>query len=157
MNTFEIIRIVYSTTPTAYAIIRGSTVSGTFAAYPYQDGSIILVEAQGLPQTGCDQGIHGLHIHEGSSCTGTADDPFANTGGHFQTTSCPHPYHAGDLPPLFSTDGRAWMLVYIGKFKPEQIIDRTIVIHASIDNFMSQPSGNAGTKIACGEIRRLPR
>lgn len=157
MNTFEIIRTVYSTTPTVYAIIRGSTVAGTFAGYPYLDGTIVLVEAQGLPETACNQGIHGLHIHEGSSCSGTASDPFANTDGHFTIDECPHPYHIGDLPPLFSTNGRAWMLVYIGKFKPEQLIDRTIVIHAGVDDFMSQPSGNSGAKIACGEIRRMAR
>lgn len=68
---------------------------------------------------------------------------------------CPHPYHSGDLPPLFSMNGQAWMSAYIQKFVPEQIIGRTIIIHEKADDFTTQPSGNAGKMIACGEIIEL--
>ena len=47
------------------------------------------------------------------------------------------------------------MAVYIDKFTPEDIVGRTIVIHAGLDDFTSQPSGNAGAIIACGAIREL--
>ena len=69
--------------------------------------------------------------------------------------ACPHPYHTGDLPPLFSEDGQAWMAVYISKFTPEQIVGRTIIIHGNVDDFTTQPSGNSGPMIACGVIREL--
>lgn len=155
MNTFEIINLLYNEAPKAYAAIKGSGIDGVMLAYEYDEGSIIIVEAQGLPDTGCNQGIHGLHIHEGATCTGTKAEPFSNAGSHFSINDCAHPYHTGDLPPLFSKDGQAWMAVYIQKFEPEQIVGRTIIIHEKADDFTTQPSGNAGKMIACGEIIEL--
>lgn len=51
-----------------------------------------------------------------------------------------------------SHNGIAWMEVYTGRFYPEEVIGRTIIIHGMPDDFRSQPSGNSGEKIACGEI-----
>lgn len=155
MNSFDLIRVLCNTSPKAYALITGATVTGTMLAYSFEEGTIVVVEAQGLPGTGCGLGVHGLHIHEGSSCSGTPENPFGNAGGHYSTTNCPHPYHTGDLPPLFSEDGQAWMAVYISKFTPEQIVGRTIIIHGNVDDFTTQPSGNSGPMIACGVIREL--
>jgi Cu-Zn family superoxide dismutase len=155
MNTLDIINIVSSMHPYAYANIQGNNVMGRLMAYGYHHGTILVVEADGLPITECNQGIHALHIHEGSSCESIGGVPYAASGNHFTVMSCPHPYHTGDLPPLFSTNGQAWMAVYIDKFTPDEIVGRTVIIHQNIDDFTSQPSGNAGTKIACGEIVRL--
>ena len=129
MNSFDLIRVLCNTSPKAYALITGATVTGTMLAYSFEEGTIVVVEAQGLPATGCGLGVHGLHIHEGSSCSGTPENPFGNAGGHYSTTNCPHPYHTGDLPPLFSEDGQAWMAVYISKFTPEQIVGRLFHCH----------------------------
>ena len=155
MNTFEIINILYNDAPKAYAIIKGNGVEGMLLVYSYDKGSVLVFEAQGLPDTDCNQGVHGLHIHEGTTCTGTKENPFSDAGSHFSINDCPHPYHSGDLPPLFSMNGQAWMSVYIQKFVPEQIIGRTIIIHEKADDFTTQPSGNAGKMIACGEIIEL--
>lgn len=155
MNTFNIINLLYNDAPKAYATIKGNGVEGVMLVYEYGEGSILVVEAQGLPNTGCDQGVHGLHIHEGATCTGTSTDPFSDVGSHFNLNNCPHPYHTGDLPPLFSMNGQAWMSVYIQKFKPDQIIGRTVIIHEKADDFTTQPSGNSGKMIACGEIMEL--
>ena len=100
----------------------------------------------------CSGGVFGFHIHEGNACTGNENDPFANAGGHYNPTNCPHPYHAGDLPPLFSNNGYAFMSVLINKFTVNEIIGRTVIIHSQPDDFTTQPSGNSGKKIACGEI-----
>jgi len=40
------------------------------------------------------------------------------------------------------------------RFSVDEIIGRTVVIHSDPDDFLSQPAGNAGKKIACGEIRK---
>lgn len=158
MNIFDIIRVLCQQSPKSYALINGPTVTGTMLAYPFEEGTILVVEAQGLPATGCRLGVHGMHIHEGASCSGSANQPFAGTGGHFSTNSCKHPYHTGDLPPLFSNaEGVAWMAVFIDKFTPEGIVGHTIVIHASPDDFTTQPSGNSGEIIACGAIKELYR
>lgn len=63
-----------------------------------------------------------------------------------------HPEHEGDLPPLLSDKGTAWMMVYTTRFFPEEVVGKTVVIHDMPDDFRTQPSGNSGEKIACGEI-----
>ena len=155
MNTFEIINNLNTDTPKAYASINGVGINGTMLVYRYQEGSILVFEVTGLPNTGCNQGIHGLHIHKGATCTGSKSEPFSDVDGHFSLNDCLHPYHSGDLPPLFSLNGNAWMAVYIQKFIPEQIVGRTVIVHEQPDDFTTQPSGNAGKMIACGEIIEL--
>jgi len=61
--------------------------------------------------------------------------------------------HEGDLPPLMSYSGKAYMAVITDRFMINDIVGKTLVIHSDRDDFTTQPSGNAGTKIACGEIR----
>ncbi len=144
--------------PSAYAIISGSVaypdISGLASFYQLRDGVMLVAEVSGLPYYGqpCEPSVFGFHIHEGSICQGNAEDPFAITGGHYNPLSCPHPAHAGDLPPLFGNSGYAFMAVYTDRFTVNEIINRTIIIHASPDDFTTQPSGNAGKKIACGQI-----
>jgi len=60
--------------------------------------------------------------------------------------------NAGDLPPLFSANGYAFSAVLTNRFTIDEIIGRTIIIHSSVDDFITQPAGNAGTKNACGKI-----
>lgn len=92
----------------------------------------------------------------GTSCTGNSADEFANAKGHYNPENCPHPYHAGDLPPLIENDGYSYMSVLINKFKINDIIGKVIIIHDMPDDFTTQPSGNSGTKIACGKIEKVP-
>ena len=61
--------------------------------------------------------------------------------------------HAGDLPPLMMQQGRAHMTVRTDRFRVQDILGRTVVIHSDPDDFRTQPSGMSGTKIACGVIR----
>ena len=90
----------------------------------------------------------------GTSCTGNVDDEFANAKTHFNPTKCPHPFHLGDLPPLIENNGYAYMSVLINKFNIKDIIGKVLIIHDMPDDFTSQPSGNSGTKIACGKIEK---
>lgn len=62
--------------------------------------------------------------------------------------------HAGDLPPLLSCQGNAYLSVKTDRFSVNEIIGRTVVIHSNPDDFHTQPAGNAGKKIACGVIQR---
>lgn len=153
MNTFEMLNIIETMTPSVYAAIKGNGIEGFFLGYPYCQGSIVVVEVSGLPTNDCQ--ICAMHIHEGNSCTGDSKDPFLNTKGHLQSNQNIHPCHTGDLPPLFSNHGFSWLCFYTTRFKPIDIIDRTIVIHENLDDFTSQPSGHSGSKIACGKIIQL--
>ncbi len=143
--------------PQAIAMIKGSEeysgISGTVRFYSTHLGVLVIADVGGLPGgSGCEERIFGFHIHEGESCSGNGADPFANTLSHYDTHDCPHPYHAGDLPPLFSAGGYAFSAFLSDRFSIEEIVGKTVVIHDSPDDFTTQPSGNAGRKIACGEI-----
>ncbi len=91
----------------------------------------------------------------GTSCTGNSSDEFADAKTHYNPQNCPHPYHAGDLPPLIENDGYSYMSVFINKFTVKDIIGKVVIIHEMPDDFTTQPSGNSGTKIACGEIKKV--
>lgn len=122
-----------------------------------KNGVLVTADIYGLPtgETGCGSGVFGFHIHEGEDCGSNGQEPFSNTKGHYNLGDCPHPYHAGDLPPLFENDGYAYMSFLTNRFTATEIIGRTVVIHLKPDDFHSQPSGNSGEKIACGVIKAL--
>ena len=65
-----------------------------------------------------------------------------------------HPYHAGDMPPLFGEKGEAFSVFMTKRFRVDDIIGKTVIIHSMPDDFTTQPAGNSGEKIACGIIRR---
>ena len=80
---------------------------------------------------------------------------FPNTGNHYNPGNVPHPEHAGDLLPLLSNNGYAWMTFYTSRINIEDIIGRSVVVHSMRDDFTTQPSGNSGDKIGCGVIERM--
>ncbi|MDD7215163.1 MAG: superoxide dismutase family protein [Anaerovoracaceae bacterium] len=86
-------------------------------------------------------------------CSGTKENPFEDAHGHFNPDCCDHPHHAGDLPPLLGNRGYALQIFLTGRFCVSEIIGKTVIIHADPDDFTSQPSGNSGKMIACGQIR----
>lgn len=139
--------------PVAIAKISGnrdhSGLTGTVRFYQFTGGILVEAEVTGLPNHGV--GFYGFHIHTGGSCGG-AD--FASTGGHLNPSDTVHPRHAGDLPPLLSYNGRAYMAVMTDRFSLPEILGRTVVIHQKPDDFRSQPAGDSGDKIACGLIQR---
>lgn len=144
--------------PAAYAEIYGSRkypeIHGEIKIYHTYGGSILQVQVQGVRdgEGKKENRFLGFHIHEGAVCSGNQTDPFADAGGHYNPEDKPHPQHAGDLPPLLLNDGIAWMMVYTGRFYPEDVIGRTVILHGMADDFHSQPAGDAGERIACGKI-----
>lgn len=145
--------------PNATAAISGSpdypNLSGTMRFYQTNSGVIVMVQVSGLPYNTdkCKSPIFAMHIHSGASCSGNASDYFANAMTHYNPNGCPHPYHAGDMPPLFGANGYAFSVFLTNRFSVREIIGKTVIIHSHPDDFTTQPAGNSGTKIACGEIR----
>ncbi|MDD3193622.1 MAG: superoxide dismutase family protein [Oscillospiraceae bacterium] len=125
-------------------------IRGTVRFAQTEAGVLVTAEVFHLPDD--PPGIFAFHIHEGTQCSGNAEDPFADAGGHYNPGGQPHPYHAGDLPPLFGNHGYAYLSVFTNRFTVREIIGRVVIIHAMPDDFISQPAGNAGAKIACGQI-----
>lgn len=144
--------------PQALAVLRGSAndpdIHGDVLFYQLAGAVLVVAEVTGLPtiQGQFNNPIFAFHIHDGDDCTGNSEDPFADSGMHYNPYNRPHPYHAGDLPPLFGNEGYAFSVFVTNRFTVREIIDKTIIIHAKPDDFTTQPSGNAGDKIACGKI-----
>lgn len=161
-NRNELYTILH-TYPDATAVIHGNeengAINGTVRFYQLTDGVLTVADIAGLPDVSgeCKEGIFAFHIHGGAECTGTTEDPFAAAGVHYNPNNCPHPYHAGDMPPLFGVHGRALLAFLTDRFTVHEIVGKTVIIHDSPDDFTTQPSGNSGKKIACGVIVKRRR
>ena len=145
--------------PDAVAVVKGSNaypqIMGTGLLYQRRERGLVVSSFEGLPEkkTACGGPVFGIHIHEGTSCTGNETDPFADAKGHYNPNNCAHPYHAGDLPPVFSNNGSAFNAVLTNRFHVREVLGRVVILHSMPDDFTTQPSGNSGEKIACGVIQ----
>ena len=136
---------------------KGSKAFGE-ATFEEVDGKVrVIVFAQGLKPGG----DHGFHIHEAGDCS-SGDG--MSTKGHFNPHAKPHgdpksaERHAGDLPSLRAgKDGRAMIDVTVDIITvrpgPASVVNRGLIIHADPDDYKTQPTGNAGARIACGVIK----
>lgn len=144
--------------PQAFARVLGDKehpeIFGGVRFYQTAYGVVVIAEIKGLPtrEGKCDSPIFGFHIHGGGRCEGNERDTFADAGAHYDQDNCPHPYHAGDMSPLFSADGLAFAAFLTDRFQVKEIVGKTVIVHAMSDDLKTQPSGNSGAKIACGEI-----
>lgn len=147
----------------AIAYVKGNPsypgINGTVSFKNVSNGCEVSVNIEGLPPFSAASGNKpqigpfGFHIHK-FPCgdAGNPNDPFPASDGHWNPTNQPHGNHAGDFPVLFSNDGISKMTFFTNRFKVRDIINKSVVIHESPDDYRTQPSGNSGKKIACGTI-----
>lgn len=158
-NSRAFAKLVLDHKPQARASIKGSrkfpALHGAVEFYGADGGTLVVAELYKLPEKADGKPLTGpfaFHIHEGNRCSGNAEDPFADAGPHYNPTSQPHPLHAGDMPPLFSNHGYAYLSFFTDRFQPKDVIGHTVIVHEGPDDFRTQPAGNAGAKIGCGII-----
>lgn len=135
----------------------GSSVAGNLTVVPSADGVVVTGTVTGLEPNS----EHGFHIHEFGDCT--APDA-SSAGGHFNPTDEPHgrtgagEHHAGDADNIVAdADGVATVDadfpgVTLGDGGPEDVAAKAIVVHANPDDYVSQPAGDSGDRVACGVI-----
>lgn len=133
---------------------KGNSGTGTVTFTQQKDGVHILGKLTGLPE-----GTHGFHIHEFGNCA--CDDGIC-AGSHYNPTNQAHAgmddahRHVGDLGNIIAdAQGNALYSIidtHVSLNGPHSVIGRTVIIHADADDLVSQPSGNAGARIACGVI-----
>jgi len=136
---------------------KGSKAFGEATFEQVGDKVRVVVFAQGLKP----DAEHGFHIHEAGDCS-SGDGMSAK--GHFNPHGKPHgdpksaERHAGDLPSLKSDKaGRAKVDATVDAISIGQgtgnIVGRGLIIHADPDDYKTQPTGNAGARLACGVIK----
>ena len=155
----EAIRERMGKEPDGFALIRGSDqykkIRGTVYFYQQQDGVLVLADIRHLPVSKEGGTFFGFHIHEKGHCDGETAEPFSHGGGHYNPEDLPHPFHAGDLPPILGTEkGNAFSLFLTDRFQLKDVYQRSVMIHREPDDFTGQPAGNAGIRIACGVIMK---
>ena len=129
--------------PYAFAKIKGSSeyphINGIAYFYKVKAGVLGSLQLEGLPVSDdiCQKPIFAVHIHSGGSCTGNSTDPFADAMTHYNPNNCNHPYHAGDLPPIFGANGIGFS-AFLTNMKGRGILRLTFFfLHAIIIKYIS--------------------
>jgi Cu-Zn family superoxide dismutase len=140
--------------PMALVNSAGQSV-GTVRAWQTAGGVSFRISAAGLPH-----GLHGLHVH----AVGRCDPPeFTSAGGHWNPADKKHGMnnpagpHAGDLPNVeVAANGVLNATVTLPNATMAALLDAdgsALVLHAGPDDYVTDPSGNSGARIACAVIQ----
>lgn len=128
--------------------ISSPNLNGIAYFKPFKDGVMVEVEVSNLPGYKAYE-LFPIHIHNGKNCDLSNSGAFVNVGEHYNPTNTNHPYHAGDMPVLFSNSGYAYMKFYTTRFKIYDIEGKLVIIHEAIEN---ENAKTFGRKIGCGKI-----
>ena len=135
---------------------RGNTANGTVTIVQTGDGVQVSGEVRGL-KPGAE---HGFHVHEKGDCS-SGDG--MSTGGHFNPTAKPHgahgaaEHHTGDLPSLKADKYGVAAFSFVSKSisvsgPMTDIVGKGLIVHRDPDDSQTQPTGNAGPRLACAVI-----
>ena len=161
-----------ASTATPQAGASGAKASAATATLEARSGSAVKGEAtfgasggkvtMKLRLSGLAPGPHAIHLHENGDCS----DPEAKAaGGHWNPGKTDHgrwgegKFHRGDIGNLEANAAGEATLVFstdmwtIGGDPGTDIVGRSVIIHEKVDDFKTQPTGNAGGRLACGVIR----
>lgn len=137
----------------------GSNLSGN-AVFTEENGEVTFTAVV----DGLSEGLHAIHLHESADCS--AEDG-SSAGGHWNPTKEKHGkwgdatgYHRGDIGNFkVDANGNGTVTLTtdqwcIGCDDPNKdIVGKAVVVHDGVDDFTSQPAGDAGTRVGCGSIR----
>jgi len=145
----DITRAVAVLSPT-----EGNGVSGIVTFTRVDGGVRIVAHVEGLTP-----GKHGFHIHEYGDCSspdGTSAGGHFNPGGNRHGAPDDNNHHMGDIGNIVADSGGVahleWIDPHMTMDGPNSIIGRGVIVHANEDDLKTQPTGNAGARVACGVI-----
>lgn len=129
------------------------------AVFTEEDGVVTMV----VVLSGLKEGEHAIHIHEKADCS-AADG--SSAGGHWNPTNQPHGkwgsadgYHKGDIGNLKAdANGNATLTMTTDEWcldcgdNSKDLVGRAIIVHEGIDDFKTQPTGDAGGRVSCGGV-----
>jgi Cu-Zn family superoxide dismutase len=129
---------------------KGNSVGMAMISAGKSGGVSIALDVKGLPP-----GDHALHLHANGVC----EPPFTSAGGHFNPGNKKHGmqnpegHHAGDMMNFtVAKDGTSKTTVNNADVTMQTVGALALVIHATADDMKTDPSGNAGDRIACGVV-----
>lgn len=139
---------------------KSDTKTSGFAVFSEKDGKVTFTATI----SGLTPGIHAIHIHEKADCS-AADA--ASAGGHWNPTFKKHgkwgvgEYHKGDIGNFAADENGNGKIILttdqwcVGCGDPNKdVIGKAIIVHKAADDFTTQPTGNAGGRVACSAIIR---
>ena len=147
---------------TATATLQGAPgdtdFKGTVTFTPEGNGVRVEAHLEGVDLAG----THGFHVHETGECThGEGDKHFTSAGSHFNPAGVEHacpptePRHAGDLGNIEVTNGSGHVVsttTLLSLSGANSVVGKAIILHAKADDCKTQPTGDAGDRLACGVV-----
>ncbi|WP_372919535.1 superoxide dismutase family protein [Salegentibacter sp.] len=152
-NESEVKKVTVTMSPNNDSNLAGEVV------FTEEDGEVTMTALI----TGLQEGEHAIHIHEFGDCS---MEDGSSAGGHWNPTDERHGkwgddegYHKGDIGN-FTTDanGNGTITMTTDEWcigcgdEEKDILGKSIIVHDGVDDFTSQPAGNAGTRVGCGVI-----
>jgi Cu-Zn family superoxide dismutase len=138
---------------------QGKATTGIVLFHSTAEGVFVHARVSGLKPNA----EHGFHVHEKGDCA-SADGTSA--GAHFNPTGMAHgpqdgPHHAGDMPALKAdasgvADAKFTLRGLTIGAGASDVSGRAVIVHADPDDYQTQPTGNAGARLACGVVVRHP-
>lgn len=149
----EVLEVVVQMEPKSKSELTGT------ATFTQKDGEVTMT----ANFTGLKEGMHAIHIHEKADCS--AEDG-TSAGGHWNPTFEDHGewgsengYHRGDIGNFdVNAEGKGTITFTTDQWcigcddSKKNILNKAIIVHDGVDDFTSQPSGAAGTRVGCGVI-----
>lgn len=151
-----------TTTPAPHTVAvlaatEGNSVTGELAFEAVDGGVAITGQVNGL----APGSEHGFHVHENGDCS--APDG-TSAGGHFNPAGAAHgrigsgEHHVGDTDNITADDTGVAVVntrlegATLADGAPSDVLGRGVIVHADPDDYATQPTGNAGARLACGVI-----
>lgn len=137
---------------------KGNTTHGVVTFKSIGAKVLVTAEVNGLKPNA----EHGFHVHEKGDCS-SGDG--MSTGGHFNPEGKPHgahgssAHHVGDLPSLVAdANGKAKLTfetssITVGSGAAD-VLGKGLIVHRDPDDYKTQPTGNAGPRLACAVIEK---
>ncbi len=147
-----------SATATLQGAPEDADFSGTVTITPDGTGVRIVADVSGVDK----DGTHGFHVHENGDCShGEGSKHFTTAGSHFNPTGVEHacpptePRHAGDLGNIEITGGTGRVDLTTNLLSlsgANSVVGKAIILHSGDDDCKTQPTGDAGDRLACGVV-----
>ena len=144
--------------PEAFALLeptRGNLTNGMVRFTQEGDRVLVVAKVHNLPPNT----EHGFHLHEKGDC---ASGDGMSTGGHFNPDGRPHgpqsgPHHDGDMPALKANGNGVAEATFVLRgvtvsAGAHSVVGKGLIVHKDPDDYTTQPTGNAGARVACGVV-----